>query len=69
MVVSVAKTDRSMLMQAHNELRSFGLAEMGVVVNYQNRRVKSPTSYSRAYAGSATAQPRLLNPEPEHVSK
>ncbi|MBD2090411.1 polysaccharide biosynthesis tyrosine autokinase [Microcoleus sp. FACHB-1515] len=69
MVVSVAKTDRSMLMQAHNELRSFGLAEMGVVVNYQNRRAKSPTSYTRTHTGQAAAQARLPNPEPEHVSK
>ncbi|NEQ27416.1 MAG: polysaccharide biosynthesis tyrosine autokinase, partial [Microcoleus sp. SIO2G3] len=72
MVVSIAKTNRSALLQAHSELRNFGLSELGVVINNQNRRAKSTSNgYSRSYSAKTGANHRPGQPvsEPETISQ
>jgi len=71
MVVSPTKTNQSALLQAHSELRNFGISELGVVINHQSRQSKSNhISYSRNYVAKTGMNGRMSQPlpEPESVS-
>lgn len=45
MVVGVGKTNRSMLTQVQNELKNFGLPELGVVINHPRKNTKQTQSF------------------------
>jgi len=71
MVVSPTRTNQSALLQAHSELRNFGISELGVVINHQSRHSKSNhISYSRNYVAKTGMNGRMSQPlpEPESVS-
>jgi polysaccharide biosynthesis transport protein len=63
LVVAVNKTSRSIVVQAHHELRNFGLTELGMVVNHPNQDTKRSHNYSDWFNSSKAKNTMQFHPE------